>query len=197
MKIKCITNKVSAIPNEILKNYIIQTETFSVNPGKEYIVYAVRIYLGYIWYYICDEDETFYPIWNPGMLFEVTDSRLSRYWIFGLRQADQDENVKKVPFLSFPEWVNDVNFYSDLIDGYSDDPNAIIFRKYKEEMYLEYPDPSISAIAQIGDENWLICPQCIDAWQSNNNKDALVKCPKCHTVYNNPRYKNEQPNFSF
>jgi hypothetical protein len=188
MKVTCTTNKKSAIPLDLLENYS-TGESCSVNPGKEYIVYAVWIYLGYIWYCICDENYMFYPMWKPGMLFEVTDNRLSRYWIFSL---DEDNN-KKVPFLGFPEWANDPYFYSELVDGNGGDSNAIVFKKYKELMDLEFPNSSISAIAQIGDENWLICPQCIDAWQSTNNKDALVKCPKCHTVYNNPRYKNDWP----
>lgn len=188
MKIRCITNKVSSIPKEILKNYLIGTEEFSIEEGKEYLVYATSIYLDYIWYCICDESFIFYPMWNPSMLFEVTDNRLSRYWIFGLREADQGEDIKKVPFLSFPEWTNDIYFYEELIDGYGDDPNATIFNKYKELMDLEFPDPSISDIALIGDNEWLLCPQCIDAWQSKNDKDALVKCPKCQRIFNNPRY---------
>lgn len=189
MKIKCITNKVSSIPNGILKNYSIDVENFSIKEGKEYVVYAIWIYLGYIWYCICDEDKTFYPIWNPSMLFEVSDNRLSRYWIFTI---DKDDD-KKAPFLSFPEWASDMNFYEDLVDGNSDDKSAIIFKKYKELMDLEFPDSSISETAQIGDEEWLICPKCIDAWQSKSNRDALVKCPKCKTIFNNPRYKDEWP----
>lgn len=188
MKIKCIANKRNFVPQDLLRNYAIG-EYFSVKPGKEYIVYAVWIYLGYIWYCISDEDRTFYPFWNPSMLFEITDNRLSRYWVFGFREAYQGEEIKKVPFLSFPEWANDFDFYEELVDGYSDDPNAITFSKYKELMYLEFPDPSVTEIAQIGDEEWLICPYCIDAWQSKDDRDALVKCPKCRTIFNNPRYK--------
>jgi uncharacterized C2H2 Zn-finger protein len=185
MKIKCITNQTLSVPPELLNKYSIDTENFSIKPGKEYIVYAVWIYLGYIWYCICDEDKTFYPMWNPSMLFEITDNRLSRYWIFSL----DEDNDKRAPFLSFPEWANDPYFYEELVDGNSIDINAVIFKKYKELMELEFPNSSISEIAQIGDEEWLICPKCVDAWQSTNDKDALVKCPKCQTIFNNPRYK--------
>jgi hypothetical protein len=189
MKVKCITNQKRFLPPDLLSNYSIDAENFSIKPEKEYIVYALWIYVGYIWYCISDEDKTFYPMWNPSTLFEITDNRLSRFWVFGI---DEDNN-RKVPFLSFPEWVNDSCFYEDLVDGNSNDPKAIIFSKYKEFMDLEFSDSSISDTAQIGDEEWLICPQCMDAWQSTNDKDALVKCPKCQTILNNPRYKNEWP----
>lgn len=190
MKIKCIGNEVSSIPNEILKDFIIQTENFPVKEGKEYLVYATSIYFGYVWYCICFEDTDFYPHWAPSMLFEVTDNRLSRYWIFGLCEAYKDAGIKKVPFLSFPEWTNDIYFYEDLIDEGYDDPNTVIFNKYKEIMDLEFEVSSISETAQIGDAQWLLCPKCIDAWQSENDRDALVKCPICATIYNNPRYKS-------
>ena len=60
----------------------------------------------------------------------------------------------------------------------------------KELMDLEFPDPSISVSADVGGENWLICPDCLDAWECKNNIDALVKCPKCMKKLNNPRYTN-------
>lgn len=190
MKVKCINNQVSAIPKKILKDFIIQTEFLCLKEGKEYLVYATSIYFGYVWFCIYLDEDDIYPRWMPSMLFELTDSCLSRYWIFGLREAYEGAGVKKVPFLSFPEWTNDLYFYEDLIDECYDEPNTVIVTKYKELMYLEFPDPSITAIAQIGDEEWLMCQNCIDAWQSKNDRDALVKCPKCQTIYNNPRYKD-------
>jgi uncharacterized CHY-type Zn-finger protein len=57
-------------------------------------------------------------------------------------------------------------------------------------MNLEFPDPSIVESAQIGDDEWLICPKCIDAWKSTT-RDALVICPNCKKMFINPRYKNE------
>lgn len=190
MKIKCTTTKVASLPDKISKNYQISYDAFFLKEGKEYIVYALRIYLGYIWYCISDEIDMFYPCWNPSTLFEISDNRLSRYWIFS---TENEEDQKKSPFFSFPEWANDPYFYGELIEGNSGDANAVIFRKYKELMDLEFPDASISEIAQIGDDEWLICPSCIDGWKTREDRDALVRCPVCRTVYNNPRYKNEWP----
>ncbi len=162
-------NFPAALPQEISQNYKISYEKFSVKEGYEYTVYALGINYGHIWYCICNGNY-FFPKWNPSTLFEVVDNRLSRYWVFGL---DEDDN-KKVPLLSFPEWVNDEYFYGELVDGNSDDPNTIIFRKYKELMDLEFPDSSITKTAQIGDEEWLICPDCIAAWHSKITKMGLL-----------------------
>jgi hypothetical protein len=189
MKIKCITNKVKSLPQEIVENYKISYDNFFLKEGKEYVVYALRVYLGHIWYCICDEGCDFYPIWNPSMLFELTDSRLSRYWVFSF----DEENNRKVPYLSFPEWANDPYFYTELVDGNATNTHAVIFKKYKNLMDLEFPDSSIDEAAQIGDDEWLICPTCMDAWQCSNSEDALVRCPKCQKILNNPRYKNAFP----
>lgn len=172
-----------------MSDYPISYENFSTIKGKEYLVYATGICRNSVWYCICNESYTYFPWWYPFLIFDISDNRLSRYWVFGL----EDNNNKKTQFFSFPEWVNDRYFYGELVENNANDLNAIIFRKYKELMDLEFPDPSISETAQIGDSEWLICPKCIDAWQSKNDRDALVKCPKCRTIFNNPRYKDEWP----
>lgn len=178
MKIKCISNKKSSYDGQ-----------FHIEECKEYTTYALSVFDDTMCFCICDEVYDFYPLWYSSILFEITDNRLSRFWIGGCRE----EKNRILPFLSFPEWVKDPYFFEKLIEGDRNDPNAIIFRKYKELMDFEFPDPTISETAQIGDSEWLICPKCMDAWQSKNDKDALVKCPKCWTIFNNPRYKNEYP----
>lgn len=39
-------------------------------------------------------------------------------------------------------------------------------------MDLEFSDPSITEVAEIGDKDGLICPKCIDAWKWDDNRDA-------------------------
>lgn len=133
-----------------------------------------------IWYCICDALYTYHPMWMPHSFFELSSSHLSRYWIFSFKKDLQKNRF----FLGFPEWASQQDFYDNLTDG--EDREVAIFKAYKELMDLEFPDSSISEAAQIGDGEWLICPTCIDAWQSCNSYDALVKCPEC-------RKKNKQP----
>lgn len=44
--------------------------------------------------------------------------------------------------------------------------------------------------AVILDQDWLMCPDCIDAWESSIQK-ATVICPKCSHSFHNPRYTNQ------
>jgi hypothetical protein len=186
MKIKCIENKVSAVPKSFLTDYPVSYERFSVVIGKEYTVYALGEIEGNVWYCICDESYFLYPMWNPYPLFEISDNRLSRYWVFSF----DEDNKKKAPFLSFPEWAKDSHyFYTQLVEGNNRDQNAVIFKSYKLLMDIEFPDSKISEKAQPADNEWLICPFCINAWQCSNNQDGMVICPKCNKIMHNPRYQ--------
>ncbi len=57
------------------------------------------------------------------------------------------------------------------------------------EEYLGQSDLSISESAIEGDFNWLICPKCNDAWESDSLK-AMVICPKCDCAFHNPHIDN-------
>lgn len=187
MKINCITNSAKDIPPTILANYTSPNSSIPLIVNKEYIVYALSEFYQNIWYCICDESYTYHPMWIPHPFFQVVDYRISRYWIFSFKE-DLDKNRF---FFGFPEWAKEPDFYNNLTDG--EEREVTIFRTYKELMDLEFPDSSVSEIAQIVDDEWLMCPFCIDAWRSLNDRDALVKCPKCLRILNNPRYKNEYP----
>jgi hypothetical protein len=70
----------------------------------------------------------------------------------------------------------------------ADDCEADILKTYKEPTNLKFQDPSLNQFAQIGDEEWLICPLCIDPWISRDTLDVLAQCPKCRTIFRNPRF---------
>ena len=57
------------------------------------------------------------------------------------------------------------------------------------EEYLGQSDSNISESAIEGDSNWLICPKCNDAWESDSLK-AMVICPKCDRALHNPHMGN-------
>lgn len=154
---------------------------------KEYTVYGIicsKEQALEVLYYVCDENGVDFPIARPFYLFDIVDDRLSRYWIFGLIYSLQ-------PILIFPEWIKEPCFQEKLIEG--EEREVQIFKAYKENMDLEFPDSSISETAQIGDPDWLICPTCIDAWKNINCRDALVRCPNCLVILKNPRYVDEDP----
>jgi len=192
MKIKCIYNKWPDVPKDIfpINDFSNKESDFYIEIDAEYTVYGMTVRNGCIWYYTRDKAFTYFPRWKPSYFFEVVDPRLSRYWIYSCKKFKNYSQAH--PIITFPQWAdNHPDFYDMLSDG--EEKEVMIFKTYKELMDLEFPDSSISEIAQIGDDEWLICPTCLDAWQYNDDKDALVRCPKCLKVLNNPRYKNEYP----
>lgn len=75
------------------------------------------------------------------------------------------------------------NYHQDLID--------IIFVLKKMtnsllEEYLNKSDPMIEEAAIVVENNWLICPKCLDAWISDS-LTPMVICPKCEHALHNPR----------
>lgn len=183
MRINCIKNLAADLPSEIINNYSISYSEFSILIGKQYVVYGMTIHLGHVWYYICDETYSYYPIWNPAPLFQVIDGQLSRHWIYSYNEG---EATQLRPYWAFPEWANNPDFYGNLTDG--EEKEVKIFETYKQILDLEFPDPLISETAQIGDGEWLICPLCVEAWQCYNDSDGMVRCPKCTKAMHNPRY---------
>lgn len=193
MKIVCTNNQYSILP-EYLQQVYISNDGRDLNPrleditiAKTYIVYATAALNGYPGYFICDNYRE-YPIWHPSDFFSIVDSRLSRYWIVSIKK---DDKTTTRLFLSFPEWANEQYYYNNLIEGEAREMD--LFRKYKQLMNLEFPDSAITQAASIGDQEWLICPSCLDAWKNSNCDDALVMCPICHQTFCNPRYQNKFP----
>jgi hypothetical protein len=106
---------------------------FALVEGKEYVVYGLLVRQGFVWYYIADEHFSYYPVWNPAELFEVTDARLSSTWVFGFYN-----DGPQYPIFSFKEWALDQYYYDRLTDG--DEEAVKIFRRQKGIMDNEFRD---------------------------------------------------------
>ncbi len=187
MKIICRYNRGLDLPEDCLYpsgGYIRDAE-FHLEINKMYTVYALTIERGYIWYYICDESYTYYPIWKPSPLFDVIDGNISKYWIYNFSRGDNLYETD-VTF-AFPEWTEDpYDYYDKLSDGEEKEVN--IFNKYKALMDLEFPDDSIKEKAVAGNGCNLMCPLCFETWESDSVL-GMIECPKCKSKLHNPRYK--------
>lgn len=130
MKIRCIANTGASLPDEYIEPAIGYTKQiqFSLTVGSEYVVYAFREWRGTIWYYICDDNYSYYPMQNPAPLFEVVDSRVSRYWRFEL-------SPNGVLIIAFEQWFTDPFFYDKLTD--QEEVEVGIFDRVKELMDAE------------------------------------------------------------
>jgi hypothetical protein len=134
MKICCLTKTGLSLPETYLKPEFCYTKEieFPLTIGQEYIVYALKEWQGYIWYYICDDNYTYYPVPYPAPLFEIIDNRLSSYWRFKF----YPNGLMKI---AFEEWLNNPDFYDNLTDQV--DKEVLIFERNKElidqEKYAE------------------------------------------------------------
>ena len=130
MIIRCIANTGEHLP----ENYIDPARGYTkkiqlpLTVGKEYVVYAIRAWQGIVWYYICDDNYSYYPIQTPAPLFEVVDSRVSKYW----RVMPYPNGVLRI---AFEQWFTDPYFYDKLTD--QEEAEVEIFDKVKELMDAE------------------------------------------------------------
>lgn len=182
MIIKCIENKRSFLP--IQKQDGVPEREY-IRIGKEYVVYGLCQFSDDINFLVYEEGICSFPIWCLYPFFEIINPLASRYWLGSIK--NNDENQKGIAF-GFPELINDDSFYNNLTDGEEEEDR--IFRYYKALMDLEFPNNSIKEKAQIGDEKWLMCPSCIDAWEDSDNRNAMVICPMCKKMFHNPRYRS-------
>jgi hypothetical protein len=75
------------------------------------------------------------------------------------------------------------NFKEDVYKSISKLKKMITFMI---EEYLKTSDSNILESAVEADSNWLICPKCNDAWESDS-RYVMVICPKCESAFHNPR----------
>ncbi len=179
MKINCISNKKNSFDEKSASSTYLKYEFLDIE--NEYNVYGMIVIHGQLNYYICDRVHSAFPVARPFYLFEIINSTISRYWIFGII-----EGFEKFPLWAFSEWVNEPYFFDNLTDR--EEREVSVFRSYKKLMDVEFPDYSVSDLAQVGDSEWLICPDCMDAWNSPGDNDGMVICPTCKKMMHNPRY---------
>lgn len=188
MRVICKGNTKSDLPKYYETDYSKEYD-FPITIGKSYLVHGLISWEGKIKYLIVGETIE-YLLWVPSELFDVEDSKISRYWHYSINIYPHS-NLPHVIF-GYDELANDLSHYSGLIDG---DTTALsILSQYKAKMDLEFPDPEVTKVADAMRDDqtgwWYICPECIEGFQSQS-QDALLLCPKCETKLNNPIFSSE------
>ena len=183
MKARCISTNAGRLPDLYLDpaGGFTPSTDFPLRPGKDYVVFALTLRRGGVWYYVMDEAGVEYPVWYPAPLFEVIDARVSRHWLFGF--TDQGLRSGSAIF-AFSEWArNPADYYDRLSDG---EATAVqLFREYEELMTLEFRDSDVDAAAEELDDGWLLCPRCRHAWRARI-RGEMVRCPGCRSLVLNP-----------
>ena len=156
-----------------------RASVFHVIEGQEYTVYGVLFFRAVVSYLIRDSGK---PSWTPASLFEVTCSRTSRLWHF-VNWSSADAYVC---VMTFPELIQSQEIFDQLALG--DESACTAFLKLSRLADLEFPDPAIKETAKLLEDHWLLCPFCSEASEATTS-DAMVKCPSCQKVFNNPAYR--------
>lgn len=154
---------------------------FPVTVDRHYLVYALTVRRGGVWYYILDDRNLGYPVWHPAALFVVRDGRLSRHWKFALEGFGiRDGDV----LFAFPEWVESPHsFYDRLSDG--DASATATFAHYRTLMETEFDWHETGPAATPLGDGWMMCPECQETWLTSAVGE-LIKCPRCATLLKNP-----------
>lgn len=189
MLVRCLNNKIScvdaqsAIGQKLRQSVGTGTDSLDVTVGSSYTVYAVAIREGDLWYFIADDlyESLSYPLAYASVLFEQADNCVSSCWEVGVRGEDSKSEV----LITFKEWIDDVMFFENLIDG--NDHEVELFQRYKTFMDVEHPSPSIADKAEAVDDAWFMCPKCSETWESKSTL-GMIRCPKCSATLLNPQY---------
>lgn len=138
MIVKCLRNLKEYLPNDcaIPPDRIVDKD-FSLSIGKNYVVYAITVYAEYIWYYLMDEENLWYPVMYPSPLFEVLDGRISKTWVYSFKKGIDQPSSRT--FMSYSEWVHNPSHY-DLLIG-KDEKALGLFDNCKAFMDAEHSEP--------------------------------------------------------
>lgn len=184
MRVECIAASGAALPEvyvDPVGGYTRQA-IFPLSAGGGYVVYAITLRRGGVWYYLVDDRELGYPVWYPAPLFRLVDGRLSRYWVFGFHEVGARDGDA---VFAFPEWASDpFGFYNALSDGEAKARET--FRRYRDLMELELTENAAETAARDIGDGWLQCAKCNDAWQTTAIGER-VRCPHCGLIQQNPR----------
>ena len=191
MHIKCEYNRVIDLPKKMIESPRLgfkESMKFDIILEKFYIVYAVGVFEEFPWFCINDEVHDRIPYWIPAALFNVEDSRLSRFWRANIDYANKKKKFTLI--VSIPEWAHEEYFYGNMIEY--DGRELDIFLSYKKKMDLEFPDPNIQIHASlVEDENqeafagYIQCPLCCSIWAPSTDF-AMVHCDDCGTLMHSP-----------
>lgn len=142
-----------------------------------YTVYAIYIIENKTEFMVMSEAHSF-PVAVESSNVDIIDNKISSFWVYGTENSSSNKVI-----LSFPEWANDSYFYQNLVE--SNGKAGVVFRAYQQDLDMEFASPDIILSASILQDNWVQCPKCDEAWQSNKCGE-VVSCPKCNSLLLNP-----------
>lgn len=136
MKVQCLFDNLAALKKNSIDFSIWVSninESYDLIIGNEYTVLAISKIDNKEFYYLIGEDSDDYPLPYPKILFKITDTTISNYWV---KNSVQIESLNNGDVFSFPEWVREKEyFYEKLLE--EDEEIIKIFESYKDKILSE------------------------------------------------------------
>lgn len=155
---------------------------------EKYAVYAIYYSQLGTQYIIFEDDVQLACIVRSGD-YNILDATPSSHWI----TTNENNLIPK-------SWD-----YPMFLEVLVDNPAPLeddIFRQAKEAIdqefpdyfidhTLEYQDAGLALIAEAIGDDWVLCPECKEAFEVNP-KQGVIKCTGCYTEMNNPYAKKAE-----
>jgi len=156
-----------------------------VKVGEYYVVYAVKVFSGYPYFYVGHHARPNDWFTIPAPCFEILDSRVSRYWHFGMRfiapitTSLGDTYLGTSSVFAFKEWIEENQFFERLVD--CKDRELKLMSNYAALMDIEFGQTAIKEMALTLSDGYYGCPRCAHEWQIDKSNE-MVRCPNCSLV---------------
>jgi len=183
MRIVSARRTFTELPEDLVRTERLSSAWFT---GKEnsgnHVVCAIAFWHGHLAFIVdCEHPYSF-----PALLCDITDPRVSRYFVFRQELQRTSSTEMRVHYVwGFPEYVNDATLYARAVDR---EPEAVgIFKRYKRLFEFEFPDPAVEEKGILLQDRWVQCPKCWDAWEEATGL-GMAQCPVCKSIVHNPLY---------
>lgn len=144
MTVKCIRKYWKDFDNKItvekLKKQICMEEGYeNLIVGQVYPVYGVLFWgeQNTTNYYICEDENSEYPIPLPADFFEIINGSIPTEWKLGFHRYSDGDQITN---LVIEEWATDDMFYENLVNGKIKEKD--IFNNYKTNKNIKHRDQS-------------------------------------------------------
>jgi len=189
MKVRYNEKKFETIQDKTLYTKLKDEFTYInslLQTNNEYLVYGILIRDAFTYFYICEEDQN-YPVPYNSVFFDLIENYVPNDWKIKIKYLEN----KVITLISFKEMVDNNVFYENLVNGSKKEIE--IFNEYKNAYSYQskhdsiYQNLNIKKIAEKLNDNWVLCPECNEAWKVNKYI-GVIKCPNknCNLKLNNP-----------
>ena len=141
--------------------------------GESYDVQAIASVNGIVEFQIISSQ---WPYFAPAALFEIIENGFPDDWVCKVFNDDRLQMVLGPEFMA-----KDIESFSATVE--MNPPQSDLFWERVKRIESRKPKGDAKVLL----DNWVQCPFCEEAWEVGI-EEALVKCPKCSTVLDNPLY---------